>query len=52
VREEYSAQLAAYIRILGGLLLEAGIPISPRRAGTILRNILGVHGPTRPQRGG
>lgn len=43
VREELSAQLAAYVRVLSGLLLQAGIQISARRAGMILRNILAVH---------
>jgi MoxR-like ATPase len=43
LREELSAQLAAYVRIAAGLLLQGGIAVSPRRAGTVLRNILAVH---------
>lgn len=43
VREDLSTRLAGYVRILAGLLLQAGVRISPRRAGMILRNILTVH---------
>ncbi len=43
LREELSAQLAAYVRVLSGLLLQADIQISARRAGMILCNILTVH---------
>jgi MoxR-like ATPase len=43
VREDLSTRLAAYVRILAGLLLQGGVSISPRRAGMILRNILTVH---------
>jgi MoxR-like ATPase len=43
VRDGLDAQLAAYVRILAGLLRQAGLAISPRRAGMILRNILTVH---------
>ncbi len=43
IREEFSPQIAGYVRILAGLLLQAGIQLSPRRAGTLLRNILAVH---------
>ncbi len=43
LRAELSARLAGYVRILAGLLLQAGTAISPRRAGMLLRNILNVH---------
>jgi MoxR-like ATPase len=43
VREELERRLAGYVRILAGLLLQAGIQVSPRRAGTLLRGILAVH---------
>ena len=43
IREELRPQIAGYVRILAGLLLQAGIQLSPRRAGTLLRNILAVH---------
>lgn len=43
LREELGPQLAAYVRTLTSLLLQAGISISPRRAGVLLRNVLSVH---------
>ena len=38
-----SAGLAIYVRLLLSLLARAGVVLSPRRAGMILRNVLAVH---------
>jgi MoxR-like ATPase len=42
-REELESCLVGYVRFLVSLLGRAGIVLSPRRAGMLLRNILAVH---------
>lgn len=42
-REELESSLVAYVRFLVSLLGRAGIGLSPRRAGMLLRNVLAVH---------
>src|SRR5215469_7574475 len=41
--EEFESSLVGYVRFLVSLLSRAGISLSPRRAGMLLRNILAVH---------
>ena len=41
--EELESSLVGYVRFLVSLLGRAGIGLSPRRAGMLLRNILAVH---------
>jgi MoxR-like ATPase len=41
--EELESRLVGYVRFLVSLLGRAGIGLSPRRAGMLLRNILAVH---------
>ena len=41
--EELESSLVGYVRLLVSLLGRAGISLSPRRAGMLLRNILAVH---------
>jgi hypothetical protein len=43
LQNQLSPQLAPYLRVLGGLLAQAGYSLSPRRLNTLLRNIAGVH---------
>jgi MoxR-like ATPase len=40
---DLSGNLTTYVRIVCGLLVEARLPLSPRRAAILLRNILAVH---------
>jgi MoxR-like ATPase len=40
---DYADGLVIYVRVLIALLAQAGLQLSPRRAGMILRNILAVH---------
>ncbi len=40
---ELGGSLVLYIRLLVGLLAKAGLKLSPRRAGMLLRNLLAVH---------
>jgi MoxR-like ATPase len=42
-KEELESSLVGYVRFLVSLLARAGIALSPRRAGMLLRNILAVH---------
>lgn len=44
VRHSFSPRLAAYTRLVCAILRQAGIVLSARRAGMLLRNIAGVHG--------
>ena len=46
IRSGLHEQLAPYVRILVVLLARAGIELSPRRAGMLLRNIAAVHAAT------
>jgi MoxR-like ATPase len=43
IRESFGPQLAAYTRLACAVLRQAGIALSARRAGMLLRNIVGVH---------
>jgi MoxR-like ATPase len=43
LREHLSEKLAGYVRLVAALLHKAGLTLSPRRAGMLLRNILTVH---------
>ena len=43
VREQMQHKAAGYVRVVVNLLRQAGIELSPRRAGTLLRNIVAVH---------
>jgi MoxR-like ATPase len=44
---DYAEGLVIYVRLLIALLVQAGLQLSPRRAGMILRNILAVHAANR-----
>jgi MoxR-like ATPase len=44
---DHADGLVTYVRLLIALLSQAGVELSPRRAGMILRNILAVHAATR-----
>jgi MoxR-like ATPase len=43
IRESIGGAVAVYVRTLVSLLAQAGIPLSPRRAGMLLRSVLAVH---------
>ena len=43
IRESMADAVAVYVRSLTALLAQAGIPLSPRRAGMLLRSTLAVH---------
>lgn len=43
VASGFGDKLANYVRTLMGLLEQAGLPISPRRGGILVRNIIAVH---------
>lgn len=43
IRESMAGDVAVYVRSLVALLAQAGIPLSPRRAGILLRSVLAVH---------
>jgi MoxR-like ATPase len=43
VRDQYGRQLAAYLRLVTGLLGQAGLECSARRAAMLLRNVASVH---------
>jgi MoxR-like ATPase len=43
IKESIGEAVAVYVRSLVALLAQAGIPLSPRRAGILLRSVLAVH---------
>jgi MoxR-like ATPase len=43
IRESIGGPIAVYVRTLVALLAQAGISLSPRRAGMLLRSVLAVH---------
>lgn len=43
LREELSAELSSYVQVVVRMLRDAGLDLSPRRAGILWRNILAIH---------
>jgi len=43
IKESIGEAVAVYVRSLVALLAQAGVPLSPRRAGILLRSVLAVH---------